>query len=122
LDFYQILSRIGSALQLMTEIAACETESSCLAAITHSSYLRLLIGAVEDFAFFSVTSPQSNCGINVLDFPRPINMSATNQGTISNKYPVTGEAKSSLKFVPTGKVVRVNERRHLNLIQEGFGI
>jgi hypothetical protein len=113
----QIISRIGSALHLLIEIAAYETESSCLAAITHSSYLRLLVGAVDGFAFFSATSPQSNCGINVIDFPRSIQKFPSNYGTKANENPVTGETRSDLKPVPTGKVIRVNERRHLSLIQ-----
>ena len=96
----QILTRIRSALNSMIEIAAVETRSSCLAAISHSSYLRLLIGAVDDSTVFSASLPQSNCGINVIDFPHP--------GSKSTTY--------DHKLVPSGKVIRVNEKRHLSSI------
>lgn len=110
LFIFQILSRIGSALRFMIEIAARETDSSCLAAITHSSYLRLLIGAVDDFRFFSSATPQNNCGINVIDFPRPKKFFPSNHDANPNENVADN-------FVPLGKIIRVNERRHLSSIQ-----
>jgi broad specificity phosphatase PhoE len=94
----------------MIDMAANETNCSSLVAITHSSYLRILLGAVQDFALFSATTPQSNCGINVIDFPRP---STTTFST--NRF--GGEGNTNAILIPKGEVIRVNERRHLSALR-----
>jgi broad specificity phosphatase PhoE len=98
-----VLRRIDHALRSLIWIAAYESDSGCVAAVTHSSYLRLLLGFVEGFALFSATSPQANGGINVIDFPRPVNLGHTNGKTDS-----IADA-----LLSKGRVVRVNEKRHL---------
>jgi broad specificity phosphatase PhoE len=99
------LQRISTALRTLIDIAAYETDSGSLVAISHSVYLRLLLGAVQDVAIFSSTSPQANCGINVIDFPHPTT------STIMNQFGETNESS-----IPKGNVVRVNEKRHLSLV------
>lgn len=99
------------ALYTMIDMAANETNCSSLIAITHSSYLRILLGAVQDFALFSATTPQSNCGINVIDFLRP---STTPFAT--NRFG-GGEGNTNTIRIPKGEVIRVNEKRHLSSLQ-----
>jgi hypothetical protein len=52
----QILVRIENAIETMVNMAAFETTTGSLAAVAHSSYLRLLLGAVSGFSLFSATS------------------------------------------------------------------
>jgi broad specificity phosphatase PhoE len=99
----QILVRIESAIETMVNMAAFETTTGSLAAVAHSSYLRLLLGAVSGFSLFSATSLQANCCINVIDFPRP----ATRR---RERQPLSMNQSVALS---TGKVIRVNETRHL---------
>jgi broad specificity phosphatase PhoE len=91
----------------MIDLAAFETDISALVAITHSSYLRILLGAVQDFALFSATTPQSNCGINVVDFPHPSTITAS---LATNRF----NGDDSNNSIPKGEVIRVNEKRHLS--------
>ena len=86
----------------MIDKAAYETDGVALIAITHSSYLRILLGAVQDFAFFSATTPQTNCGINVIDFPHPSTMTpiATNRFTVGS-----GEGTNNVILIPKGEVI-----------------
>jgi broad specificity phosphatase PhoE len=99
----QILVRIESAIETMVNMAAFETTTGSLAAVAHSSYLRLLLGAVSGFSLFSATSLQANCCINVIDFPRP----ATRR---RERQPLSMNQSVALS---TGKVIRMNETRHL---------
>lgn len=95
----------------MIDMAAYETDCSTCVAITHSSYLRILLGVVQDFALFSAPTPQSNCGINVIDFPHPSTTIAINR--------FSGEGNNSNEImIPKGAVIRTNEKRHLGSIQQ----
>jgi broad specificity phosphatase PhoE len=98
----QILTRIQSAVEAMVDTAAFETTTGSLAAVAHSSYLRLLLGAVSGFSLFSATSLQANCCINVIDFPRP-----------ATRLRVRRPSSDQSIALSTGKVIRVNETRHL---------
>jgi hypothetical protein len=106
----------------MIDLAAYNTTSGSLIAITHSSYLRLLLGAVQDFYLFSASSSQSNCGINVIDFPHPSqHITTTSQHiTTTTTTALTATAMNSFGegniLVPKADVIRMNERRHLSLI------
>jgi broad specificity phosphatase PhoE len=107
-----MLRRIESALQDMVETAAFETETGCIAAVTHSVFLRLLLGTVQgsSMVFTPVTSQQqANCCINVLDFPRPTTGS-------TSKLASTTIPESDFRL-PNGRVIRMNENRHLASIQ-----
>ena len=98
----------------MIDMAAYETDCSALVAIAHSSYLRILLGAVQEFALFSATTPQSNCGINVIDFPHP---SLSTTSTATNRFGREGSSNNMI-LIPKGEVIRVNEKRHLGSLPE----
>jgi broad specificity phosphatase PhoE len=98
----QILTRIQSAIEAMVDMAAFETTTGSLAAVAHSSYLRLLLGSVSGFSLFSATSLQANCCINVIDFPRP-----------AKRLRVRRPSSDQSIALSMGKVIRVNETRHL---------
>lgn len=103
----QMLQRVESALQSMVETAAFETSTGCLAAVTHGAYLRLLLGAVEGFSVFVATSQQANCCINVIDFARPSSPTKSSPPS-SLMIPDSG-----FQLPQQGRVIRVNENRHL---------
>jgi broad specificity phosphatase PhoE len=100
----------------MVYMAAYESnDTGCLAAVAHSSYLRLLLGAVTGFAAFSATSLQANCCVNVLDFARPERRRSNQLWLLptTTTTAATNAAESSSTMTRTGKVIRVNETRHL---------
>jgi hypothetical protein len=118
----QVLRRIANAVQSMVETAAFDTANGCLVAVTHSSYLRLLLGAVDGFTTFSAATPLANCCINVVDFARPTTttsrweQSLSTLSTPSRRTQSAGSNNdgddSEIQF-PKGRVIRVNEKRHL---------
>lgn len=116
LEIGQILHRVSEAVYAMIKMAADSSPHSALIAISHSSYLRILLGAVQppDAAFFSVaaTTPQSNCCINVIDFPHP----STTTTWATNRF-TDGDDNNHVILVPRGNVIRMNEKRHLNALQ-----
>ena len=108
-----MLRRVESALQSMVETAAFETSNGCLAAVTHGAYLRLLLGAVEGFSVFAATSQQANCCINVIDFARPTNGPETTTTGSPPSSRIVPASDSDSYQLPEGRVIRVNENRHL---------
>jgi broad specificity phosphatase PhoE len=108
--YLQVFSRVEDALHSLVEQAA-ETENSCLAAITHSSYLRVLLLCLQDKSLLEYSvMQQGNCCINVLDLKKN---GATR--TLTGKSILVG-ARAPSDFVmktSLGNVVRVNEIRHL---------
>ncbi len=117
IDMWQILNRVSQAVYAMINMAADSSPNSALIAIAHSSYLRILLGAVQppDAALFSAaTTPQSNCCINVIDFPHPSTMT-----TLATNRLMDGDDdnNNNVILIPRGNVIRVNEKRHLNALQ-----
>jgi broad specificity phosphatase PhoE len=118
-----MLLRIEEALWSMVETAH-RSESGCIAAVTHSSYLRMLLATVEDVSLLTASTwKQANCCVNVLDFDRPTTTTATNgmrprtSGRLLASVPFLQVNNISILLpdikVPSGRVIRVNEMRHL---------
>jgi broad specificity phosphatase PhoE len=90
---------------------AAESENGCLAAVAHSSYLKVLLLCLQDISLFEYSVlKQDNCCINVLDLKKN---GATR--TLNGKSKLIGTRVPSdfAMKIPLGKVVRVNENRHL---------
>lgn len=91
----EMLQRVNTSLLALID-AASKTTSGCIAAVSHSAYLRMLLATVDDELSLLTASKMKleNCSVNVLDFRR------------------SGVANKKIK----GQVVRINEKRHLQSI------
>jgi broad specificity phosphatase PhoE len=96
-------------------VKEAEENGGTVAAIAHSKFLKVLLAVVEDTPLAQIiATQQTNCGINVLDMKRGTPLvilgprSALFGGSLSNA-PNDFELK-----VPSGKIIRINEKRHLH--------
>jgi broad specificity phosphatase PhoE len=117
----KMLDRIDRALQvLVTE--ASNTKTGCIAAIAHSVYLRMMLGSISNLSFVAASRlQQSNCCINVMDFPRSngsetsnLNISSSSRALLlSSNFLVVPESSNYSR----GRVLRINEKRHLEILK-----
>ncbi len=106
-----VLERVSIALNTLADIASSSGGSAI--AVTHSTYLRMLLALVLDISLIEGAAlTQNNCCINVLD------LSMNETCTVGPKSNVFGGILSqapddfSLTF-PKVKVIRRNENRHI---------
>ena len=110
----EVLNRAASALSSLADIA--KTNGGTVLAVSHSTYLRTLLGAVMDVSLAkAATTEQKNGCINVLD----INV----EGVTAKLGPKSGLFGGSLSPVsdfelvlPETHMIRMNEFRHLECI------
>jgi broad specificity phosphatase PhoE len=105
---------VENAFHSLVEQAA-ESENSCLAAVAHSSYLRILLLCLQDKSLLEYSvMQQGNCCINVLDLKKN-----GDTRTLTGRSLLVG-TRAPLDFAmktPVGNVIRVNEIRHLVGVQ-----
>ena len=107
----EVLNRAASALSSLADIA--KTNGGIVLAVSHSTYLRTLLGAIMDVSLAkAATMEQKNGCINVLD----INV----EGATAKLGPKSGLFGGSLSPVsdfdlvlPETHIIRMNEYRHL---------
>lgn len=86
-----------------------------MAAVAHSTYIRMLLAVVQDVPLAQAsTLEQKNCCINVIDLPtngvsRSVNGNSAVFGGLISRCPV-----DYMFSVPAARVVKVNEKRHLD--------
>jgi broad specificity phosphatase PhoE len=109
----KVLNRSVTALEELVKEA--EANGGTVAAVAHSKFLKVLLAVVEDMPLAqAVATQQTNCCIDVLDMKRgapPITLGPKSNlfgGPIS-QAPLDFELK-----VPSGKIMRINEKRHLD--------
>lgn len=96
---------------------AAKSKSQCVAAVAHSTYLRMLLAvAQEQPLLLASTMEQKNCCVNVLDLKA--DGSTKTIGPRSRLFTggplLVSNAPSDFRLtVPQCKVVRINEKRHL---------
>ena len=102
-------------MNTLTQAAASdECPNRCVAAFTHSTYLRILLAVFLGDSLADVANMRTdNGGINVID----VNLSGKTK-TIGPKSKLVGgllsQAPRDFQFqIPVANVVRVNEIRHL---------
>ena len=102
-------------MNTLTQAAASdECPNRCVAAFTHSTYLRILLAVFLGDSLADVANMRTdNGGINVID----VNLSGKTR-TIGPKSKLVGgllsQAPRDFHFqIPVANVVRVNEIRHL---------
>ena len=103
------------SLNILTEEA--KASNGCVAAVSHSTFLRILLGLVLDESLLeSATRKVQNGGVTVIDVPRK-----TKTRSLGSKPKLLGgplsQAPRDFKLdVPVCKVIRINESRHLPVI------
>lgn len=108
-----IMTRVADALKFLAQ-EADKTSNGCVAAVSHSAYLRILLGVVLDQSLFEMADRKiANGGIIVLDVKRD-GLSRR----LEPKPKLLGGALSMVPSdfrldVPVCDVVRINEMRHL---------
>jgi broad specificity phosphatase PhoE len=117
---YEVLQRIETALKFLVN-EACKTSTGTIVAVAHSVYLRVLLSCIgQANGFVAIQSPtnlkQSNCCVNVIDFPRAIvSNSISSMDTISRRDVglFNRLLKSKKSIAEQGKIISINENRHL---------
>lgn len=108
----KVMNRACSALQFLVKEA--EANGGSTVAIAHSKFNKILLAILEDVPLIQGAAiQQSNCCFDVLDMKR--NEPAVNLGPKSNLFggPLSNAPEDFLLQVPAGRVIRVNEKRHL---------
>lgn len=107
------MNRALSALSYLVKQAE-ENNGGSVIAVAHSKFLKVLLSILDDVPLLQgATTQQANCCIDVLDMKRDGSFAVLGQrsnlvgGVISNA-PEDFELK-----VPLGRIVRVNEKRHI---------
>ncbi len=90
-----------------------------MAAISHSTYLRILLATILNISLAqSALLEQVNGCINVVDLSKSKNLQCGPKSTLFGGF--LSQASSDFHLiVPKGTVVRINEKRHLEGIQTG---
>jgi broad specificity phosphatase PhoE len=114
------LIRVEHALKSLLQ-QATSRKSKCVAVVTHSTYLRMLLAvAQEQPLLLASTMEQKNCCINVVDIQTdgstrkfigldsPLFTSVG--GGMFSKVPTIADFGLT---IPVCQVVRINEKRHL---------
>lgn len=115
LHFLKVLIRVCEALEVLVNEANA-AEVPCVAAVTHSAYLRVLVGVVlnEPLIKSSVRKIR-NGSVTVVDVPRDLN-----SRMIGSKPKLLGgwlsrKPKDFSLSIPVCQAIRINETRHLPL-------
>jgi broad specificity phosphatase PhoE len=109
----QVLIRAAESLKALAEEAA-NAPNSCVAAVTHSAFLRILIGLVLDEPLVEVASRKVvNGGITVIDIPKELRFRRLGVKPKLLGGPLSQVPTDFELEVPMCKVVRINEARHL---------
>jgi broad specificity phosphatase PhoE len=116
----QVLARIENALQILVETAS-ETKTGSVAAVAHSVYLRMLLGAIQPSSLLNAsTLVQKNCCVNVIDFPRlnrAKDIPVANNGIYASIRKSQKERTDrSVSITSRGHIIRINEARHVESI------
>lgn len=105
----EVLKRAASALRTLALVA--DSNGGSVMAVSHSTYLRMLLAIVLEMPLEdAATLVQKNGCINVIDFSR--REAFRTLGSNSRMFLKTAPADFKL-HVPKGKVIRINETRHL---------
>lgn len=106
----EVLTRAAAALRML--VWAANNNGGSVTAISHSTFLRILLATVLEMPLEeAATLVQENGNVNVLDFSRSGPFRTIS--STSNMFYETAPTDFKLK-VPKGRVIRINESRHLN--------
>jgi broad specificity phosphatase PhoE len=110
------LIRAVESLKALAEEAG-KTSNGCVAAVTHSTFLRILIGLVLDEPLVEVASRKVvNGGITVIDIPKELRFRRLGAKPKLLGGPLSQVPTDFQLEVPICKVVRINETCHLHAV------
>lgn len=105
------------------KLLAREAEASsngCLGAVSHSTFLRILIGMVLDEPLFEAASRKiDNGGITILDIPKQFKTRRIGSRSRLVGGPLSQAPEDFEVDIPLCRIVRINESRHLPQIPLG---
>jgi len=105
------LQRAASSLAYLARAAAESKEGVCVA-VTHSTYLRMLLALALDVPLLEVaTYAVVNGGVSVIDIPT--NVETRRLGKKSRLFSGPLQQEGFELDVPICHVIRINEARHL---------
>ena len=108
----QVLVRAAESLNDLTREA--KASNGCVAAVTHSAFLRILLAMVLDESLVEAASRQVvNGGITVIDVPKDTRTRPLKSKPRLLGGPISQVPRDFKLDIPVCKVVRINEKRHL---------
>lgn len=107
-----VIGRASQALFALRDVAM--NNGGCAIAVSHSTYLRVLLAMVMDMSLIEAgTMSVNNCSIHVLDLDCKKTMQLQQSSNIfGGKFSLA--PKDFRETIPVAKVVRSNEIRHLS--------
>lgn len=107
------LERVHASLDALVEEAS-RTKTRCVAAVSHSVFLRVLLATLLDLSLFEASSlQQNNACINVVDLKKSQQRILTPNTSKVLGGPLASSQPDYELSIPVGEVVRVNECSHL---------
>lgn len=109
-----VLTRISLALNSMLEVAASNNGGSVMA-VSHSTYLRMLLAMVMDVPLLQAASfEQKNCCINVMDVSLKETVDVTYKSNLFGGGLSSMAPRDFCLTIPKVKILRINEVGHLD--------
>ena len=107
-----VIARASQALTALRDVAI--NNGGCVIAVSHSTYLRVLLAMVMDMSLIEAgTMNVNNCSIHVLDLDCKETIQLQQSSAIfGGKFSLA--PKDFKENIPVAKVVRLNEIRHLS--------
>mmetsp|Transcript_21280 Transcript_21280/g.43767 ORF Transcript_21280/g.43767 Transcript_21280/m.43767 type:complete len:373 (+) Transcript_21280:44-1162(+) len=111
----EVLVRVCEALEMLVNEAKA-AGVPCVAAVTHSAYLRVLVGVVLDEPLVKSSIRKiRNGSVTVVDVPMDLNSRMLGSKPTLLGGPLSQKPKDFSLSVPSCNAVRINETRHLPL-------
>jgi broad specificity phosphatase PhoE len=110
-----VLIRACEALRVLVHEATI-AEVNCVAAVSHSAFIHVLVAMILDEPLIqSYNRKIFNGSVTVIDIPKDLNLNSQVIGTKPNLLggPISQKPKDFTVSIPTCKMIRVNEFRHL---------
>jgi len=107
---WQVMQRAIDSITTLTSVASKSANRSCVA-VTHSTFLRILLALALDIPLLDAASMSVvNGGVSVIDVP--LDLKTRRMGKNSKVF-IGGNFRNIGLEVPICRVVRINETRHL---------
>jgi broad specificity phosphatase PhoE len=110
---YKVLTSACKALEDLVQ-EANTANVSCVAAVSHSAFLRVLVGMLLDEPLLKSASRKIyNGSVTVIDIPKNFSSHDLGDKPMLLGGPVSQIPKDFTLEVPTSKIIRINEFNHL---------
>lgn len=114
----QVLERAAESLKFLAKEA--EASGDTVAAVTHSTFLRILIGMVLNEPLVESASRKiENCSVTVIDIPKSMKTVPLESNPRLLGGGLSQAPSDFVLDVPYCDIIRINESRHLPIIPTG---